>query len=160
MPGGIRKAPESTDPRDWHWLVRGFAWGFVPALKWRIKTTGAGAGLEHFNNGTIPPLYGWNEYYANYEYSGTVPPLALISLFIYTEADPLPGPTGNYTVSVFLQGRFTGWPMMVAAGYFLYPTKDQMFSLNATDLGGSPHTGFPNPITIEPRPWFDTDTPP
>lgn len=155
MPYGVRKFPNSADPRAADFAIVGFAFGAVPAIKYRLRTTGASGLYLPFNGGQVIGVDMISPNYNTWEHAASMSFPVNISLAIFGYRDLQPGSppySVAWTLSIIGVGDFayignasaafpnaiTGWP-----------------TIPMTYSGVGP-SEIPNPITLEPCIW---DTP-
>lgn len=152
MAFGVRKFPDSLDPRGTAFCVEGFAWGAVPAYRYTLSTTGALAPFDLLNAGVtidfVGGVFGFHEWILFSAEPGTPtytlaieghevqivgPPDWSIDWQIILQAPLVVDHIGD--VHALFPDAITGWPTVAVAPV-----------LPVANL-------VPNPIVITPRPY-------
>lgn len=158
MPFGVRRFPGSRDPRGALFCTEGFAWGGVPAIVYRLSTTGALAPFDVLNGaGVVLALSldtpGWHEW-INPDFAGVHLSGGLIIQGAYLGLDAGP------TYSVAWQVAFTAPGEDAYFGYVrgLYPDAIDGWPTIPMVQTGIGTNKIPNDLLVTPCKWDTTPT--
>jgi len=152
MAYGVRKWPNSNDPRDTGWMPDGWEWGAIPAYKYVLKTTEAIGHFAPLNDGVTVNLFLAGVPTMHFRRLLTPgDPLAL-DLFIsgFQTVQPVPI---NHTVWWYLSAAGGFFELYTGNAYGLYPNAIENWpTLEMVVQEGEPDE-IPNPIEIIPQRW-------
>lgn len=158
MSFGVRKLPDSNDPRTNTFCCRGYAWGMVPPYKWRLTCAGAAAPVAEFVTGVvIEPYVTTLDLYHCERFFG-YPPFVRCRIWVRGFEEVQSGP-GLWTVTTEIEVLAGAIDIYAGNRFDLWPQAIRQFTVPCLPSDpGSPDL-FPGGITFTPVIWDTPDSP-
>lgn len=145
----VRAWPDSADPRDSHFSITGYAFGMVPANKYRLTTTDALPPFDDLNDGVLITAIGVGPDNVTYEDAPSENVLHKLGF-----PEPIGGPptfTIEYTLNAVRPGEF----LYVGFIRQTYPDGIAVFEVQLITADPGPNK-VPNPVVCTPRNYLAT----
>lgn len=153
MPFGVRRFPNSRDPRSATFCIEGFAYGGVPAIVYRFSTAGALAPFHHLNGAGVviglsldtPGHHEW----VSTDFTGDHLSGGLVILGAFLGLDVVPTYSVEWSFAITAPGETLYFGLAQA----LYPDAINSWPTLALTPAGIGVNKIPNPLLITPCIW-------
>lgn len=149
MAFGVRKFPDSNDPRPANFCWRGWEFGALPAYRYILSTTGASGSFVLLNDGVLV-LYGSEIDPVNYWLRSDSPSLPFTSALEISGYETLQTVPVDHTIRWHLVFSAGGQPTHDGSSYAVRPNAITGWPTVAVAPIGPGSNSIPNPVTITP----------